>query len=274
MTRDKFKSFEFWDEKVQFATGNNRSMDAYSLFKEKIDSTGDDSSFNLLFHIYALRWIHQVAPRYNRGDELSAIKLEIVDEGVERYLKVAEELELYRSKVRLQQTQVFTKLLVPHHLQDAYTLLSWFICFDTDADKLSKLAPFIAPEGCDRILDTILARYQPDRVVAESCACPRTHRLLESLFDASNEKQEELCHRYLDRWARLMSSLNGKGILNGASRAEGAKSNADLVRLAEQTSYKGFWAFELAMIVRELEIDDSSFADHQLYPADLAHFNR
>ena len=252
----------------------NSSMDAYSIFKANIDSNGDTSSFNMLFYIYTLRWFEQVALRYNRGDELSVVKSEIVDEGVERYLKVAEEIEFYRNKLKLEQFHVFPRLLAPNQLQDAYTLLSWLICFDTDVDKLAQLAPFIAPERCDRILDSILARYQPGRVVADLCACPRTHRLLESMIDANSERQEELCRQYLDRWARLMSTLKGMGKLGGTGLAKGARSNADLKKLSSTGIFFGFWAWELAMIVRTLEIDDSSFADHQLYPADLAHFNR
>jgi hypothetical protein len=37
-------------------------------------------------------------------------------------------------------------------------------------------------------------------------------------------------------------------------------------------SYFGYWAFDVAAMVRALELDDSSFIDNRYYPVELAHY--
>lgn len=274
MKRDKYRALEFWDKGVSRILKNDGEFDVFAHYKAELEAGTSAGPLSGLFTLHTLGWIDQVAYRYSRGDDLQEIKTEVIDEAVERYIKVTHEIEMYRSKFDIPHTHFYPFLTPVDRAQDAYTLVSWLVCFGVDADKLATLAPFIAPPDVDRILDTVLVRYQPSRLIARSVACPRTHRLIDEMLDADSTKQIALAEKYLDRWAKLMSTLNGMGMLNGASRANGAKSNADLAKLAEHGLFKGFWAWELAMIVRILDIDDSSFADHQLYPADLVHFNR
>ncbi|KAG0929670.1 hypothetical protein G6F31_017268 [Rhizopus arrhizus] len=43
----------------------------------------------------------------------------------------------------------------------------------------------------------------------------------------------------------------------------------------DDSGYMGYWAFEAALVVMLFDIDDSSFRDHEYYPADLvAHYRR
>lgn len=271
--RDKNKPIEYWEELVQFFREDDQKVDYFASYQEKMRTSEHIGPLNSLFSLYTEGWMEQVCYRYSRGDDLSMIRTEIIDEGVNRYLKLVGEIERYKVKMEMPRTMFYPTIIEPHQVQSVYTLLSWLICFDVSAEVLTELERYIAPEGKDRIVDTVLAGYRPERVIADSCACPRTHGLLDAMIDADDERRVTLAAQYLQRWGKLMSTLKGLAALGGAGRAKGAKNNADLLTLSENPSYKGFWAWDLALMVRTLGIDDSSFAEHELYPSDLAHFS-
>lgn len=270
--RDTYRPIEHWETRVRKRRERDIKNDSFALYESRIPTSEGSPPMFGLFALYTGAWMELVNYQYCRGDDLAVIKAEVVDEGVERYLKVADEIEKYRTKLELDERMFYPVIAEPHQSHSVYTLLSWLICFEIDEERIKALLPYIAPEGKDRIIDTVAARYQPNRVIAETCACPRTHRLLDGMIDGNAAKQVSLATQYLDRWGKLMSTMKGLKALGGAAIAEGAKSNADLAKMSEKKVFKGFWAWELALMVRFFEIDDSSFADHALYPADLAHF--
>jgi len=271
--RDTFQTRQFWDESIAFRRNSDKKNDFLSLYQQKMPASETGSELDMLFAFYTRRWSELVGFHYNRGDDLTSIRTGVIDVLVNRYGTLVDEIERYKDTVDLKRTLVQERISGPYDVQTVYTLLSWLICFDVDDKHMARLAPYIAPEGEDRIIDTVLSRYQPGRPIADKVAFPRTHRLLDTLLDSDEKKRVSLATQYLERWGKLMSTLKGLSALGGAWAAVGAKSNDDLDNLHQgRPSFEGYWAWDLALLVRVLEIDDSSFADHRLYPSGLAHF--
>jgi len=272
-TRDKYRPSDYWEEIISFRLNSDRKRDFLKMYRSAMPDSENGEALSLLLQFYTDHYINElVCACYSRGDDLQSIRAGVIDESVSRYLTVVREIAHYSQNMELTYDLIQQDLKGPHRVQSVYTLLCWLICFDVEEETMKTLAPYITVEGEDRIIDSVLSRYQPGRKIADACAFPRLHRLLDSMFDSDAKKRVSLATQYLDRWGKLMSLLKGLKTVGGAAVAKGAKSNADLAKLREKDIYKGFWAWDLALMVRVLEIDDSSFADHELYPADLANF--
>jgi hypothetical protein len=153
-----------------------------------------------------------------------------------------------------------------------YTLIGWFICFGVDDKKLSQIAPFLGPENEDRLLDVALSRYQPDRKVAKRSGSPKTFTLLDQIIDVDEQQRIQLVENYLKDWGKLLSHLNGLSSL-GIHRQKKLTNNTLHKELdVKNPTYKGFWAWEIAFVVKVFRIDDSSFKDNEFYPDDVVHY--
>ena len=125
-------------------------------------------------------------------------------------------------------------------------------------------------------MDIVLQRYNRERKIADESAAPKVFGLLDQLIDANEPQRIKLIVKYLNTWGKSMSKLEGYRSLGGADQARRAKSNKDLdkedIMRPDLMGYVGWWAWEVALVVRVLGIDDSSFASHVLYPADMARY--
>ena len=129
-----------------------------------------------------------------------------------------------------------------------YTLLAWWLCFGVEAEDIKELAPYAAPEGKDRLIDTILQRYQPDRAVAEKPCCARSFGVLNQIIDAEPDKRVKLVEKYLANWGKTVGTFKGLTSL-GVQVDTSTKSNDELIASVDKIgAYKGFWAWELALL--------------------------
>ena len=110
--------------------------------------------------------------------------------------------------------------------------------------------------GYDLFIDRLLSIYDPERPLANVIADKSVYKNLYAVFDASPEKRPGMIARYLDQWEQLL--LKNKIPLQRYPVTE---------RL--QGEWKGFWCYPAAAVVAALNIDDSSFIDHEFYPTDL-----
>ena len=215
-----------------------------------------------------------IALKYCLGEELLDIHSARIEEALNRYGVLVDELAKGHPDeyVFWINQEAFDK--TPYVYHSIYTWLAWFICFDGSADKISKISPYLCAAGTDRLVDTVLQRYQPDRKLADSAATPKTFGLLEHIIDASPAQRITLIEQYLENWPIYMGHFDGlKSIgINGTSDV---KSREDLINNAVMdidTEYYGLWAWEVALVVKFFNIDDTSFQDNEFYPKDLAHF--
>ena len=268
--RDTRRPREFWQGWLEDLHDRNHDPSYFDRVQERLKTGDSIQPVYGLFH-YATWFMEEINYCYSRGDELDQIRETHVIPGLGRYRQLVGEIERFRGQ--MDSEHFFIRLNIPSDTHSAYTLLSWWLCFEVDESDISELAPYVAPAGDDRLLDTILGRYQPDRVIAEKPSCARSFGVLNQMIEATPDKRIKLAEKYLANWGKTIGTLKGLNSL-GIQGETTMKSNEDLI--ASESSlghaYKGFWAWELALVVRFFDIDDSSFADHEFYPVDLAHY--
>lgn len=110
--------------------------------------------------------------------------------------------------------------------------------------------------GYDLFVDRLLQIYHPDRPLADEIADKSVYKNLYEVFDAPPEKRPAMIARYLDQWEKLL--LKNK-----------IPEHCYPVPERQQKEWAGFWCYPAAAVVAALNIDDSSFIDHEFYPTDL-----
>lgn len=247
-------------------------MAEYKERLERGDAKGD--AIDTIKGSFTRLYLQDITYTYCRGDDLDEIKRKYIDIGIDRYIVACDELDKYQDELEEGQRYWLKSLFYPHYVHSAYSMVSWFVCFGADEKKLGRIAPYLVRAGEDRLVDTILQRYQPDRQIATEDKCGRTFKLLQSVLDVDESKAIKNLEKYLASWGKLMGTLKGLESI-GLTGTRGAKSNESLIAnldTIKNISYRGFWAWEVALVVRCFDIDDSSFRDHEFYPKDLAHY--
>ena len=111
------------------------------------------------------------------------------------------------------------------------------------------------PAGRDQLVDTVMAVYEPGRIIHDKLTKPGVYRKLLDVISAPKEKQAGLIQKYLNNWEKSLQK-DGRG------------------RSHEQPTYVGYWCYEAAAVVAAFDIDDSSFIDHEYYPSDLMRWRK
>ena len=277
MPRDTRKPVEYWDEMLALKHQHFHSKDNVAKYNERMQgmSEGVQPVFGLM-NSHASYYLEDITYCYCRGDDLDEIKSKYIDEGIDRFIFVCGEIEKYRSHENMDSPYWEGNLFYPNEIHSALSMISWFVCFGADSQKMEQIAPYIAAAGKDRLIDTILKKYQPNREIATEDICGRTFKLLQSVLDTDKKKAIKNLEKYLANWGKLMGTLKGLRSI-GLLGTRGAKSNESLIAnldTIKNISYRGFWAWEVALVVRFFDIDDSSFCDHEFYPKDLARYKQ
>lgn len=271
--RDTRRPLEYWDEMLALQHKYFHSIDQVEKYHQQMqDKKRGLKPVFALMGSHTATYLEDITYCYCRGDDLNQIKSHYIDEGIDRFVFACGEIEKYRENMDIPYWEGI--LFYPNEIHSALSMISWFVCFDADPEKLGKIAPYIAVAGKDRLIDTVLQRYQPDREIATDDKCARTFKLLQSVLDVDEKKAIENLEKYLANWGKLMGTLKGLKSI-GLLGTEGAKSNESLIAnldTVKNISYRGFWAWEVALVVRFFDIDDSSFCDHEFYPKDLANY--
>jgi hypothetical protein len=110
--------------------------------------------------------------------------------------------------------------------------------------------------GYDLFIDRLLSIYDPTRPLADDINHKPVYKSLYAVFDAAPEKRPGMIARYLDQWEKLLLSNKIPG-------------EPYPVTEKLQQYWTGFWCYPAAAVVAALNIDDSSFIDHEFYPTDL-----
>ena len=213
---------------------------------------------------YTELFLHDVSFMYCRGDELAEIKRLRIDPVLDRYLFLCGEMQGHYQK------HIYSLIDdCPNDFYTIYTWLCWMLCFGADREKVGKITPYLCEAGKDRLLDAIASHYEPGRDIGVGCANPKTFGLLDQLFDAEASRYVAIVETYLEDWPVYMGQLDLGTI--GINCGTNLKSREDLIASIND-NYQGFWAWEVALVVKFFGIDDSSFRDNEFYPHDLVHF--
>ncbi|KVM75108.1 hypothetical protein WJ60_32720 [Burkholderia ubonensis] len=130
-------------------------------------------------------------------------------------------------------------------------------------DLLPRIAAMEDPfySGQDTLYEDLLAYELEGRYDVDKWFHDKPYRDLINGFyrDTDEESIADLTH-YLDNWYPAMAKAPWHG--------------SHLKQADDGGTYYGYWAIEAAAAAFLLELDDSSFRDHLLYPKDLVDFAR
>ncbi len=132
--------------------------------------------------------------------------------------------------------------------------LCWLTCL-FDRQALAEHVAHCNPPGGDRLFDLIAAAtVEPGRPVASTLAFPKRWTLCLGVAEAAPEARPGLLVKAYKSWKRRQPDR--------ALPPEGVTTVVD-------GSYKGYWAWEIALIAAVFEVDDLALKGEANYPADL-----
>ena len=220
------------------AAGHQRLKDALNLMSLQY-SAGGDLNFIKELYPYLLQWMEEYAETshlYNLSPDAGGRYVWHISLGTEDYWYIA------------------LRLI-------CFGLLSGY------ADQMNRIMPIIdyveaTPEGQEKdgLIERLIAPFVQNRGVPPKDA--RRHlpyRKLIKVFDAEAEKRPVMMLQYLEDWYE-------------ASRREPYYEQHPENNLRSGRSYYGYWSWEAAAVTWLLNIDDSTYRDHQFYPKDLVDF--
>ena len=224
----------------KMGAGHQRLHDALDLMSLQY-SAGGDLSFIQELYPYLLNWTEEYAEvhsQYHQSPEAGGRYVWHISLGTEDYWYIA------------------LRLI-------CFGLLTGY------ADQMQRIMPIIdyveaTPEGQEKdgLIERLVAPFVAGRGTPPDNA--RRHlpyRKLFKVFNAQPEKRPALMLQYLEDWYE-------------ASRREPYFEQHPRADIDEGYLYYGYWSWEAAAVTWLLDIDDTSYREHQFYPKDLVDFAR
>ena len=276
--RDKFAEDGHFEARI---TSLEKRYDGKDVLKRFRDMYLDDSRTKVLdngfrdlrFLDYNLLGVHTkfIPLKFSRGDDLSNIYDLNFSGMVDHYHYLSKELSKgHPQKVIYGYADEVRKIPAQYSV---YVWLAWCLCFETDFEKIKSILPQLCLPAQDRLTDWVCALFVDDWPIADGCGYENIFGLLDEVLSSSSpEERVELVKRYLDDWPTYIGQVEGATIGFNASTATRNVNSLDDLLKAMNDHYVGFWAWEVALIVKFLGIDDSSFKGSDFYPYDLVHF--
>ncbi|MEG0482586.1 MAG: DUF1911 domain-containing protein [Acinetobacter sp.] len=154
--------------------------------------------------------------------------------------------------------------------EDYWYIALRLICFGLltgYADQMSRIMPIIdyteaTPEGQEKdgLIERLVAPFVADRgILPKEARRHLPYRKLIKVFDVEVQKRPALMLQYLEDWYE-------------ASRREPYHDQHPQADINDGFTYYGYWSWEAAAVTWLLEIDDTSYREHQFYPKDLVDF--
>ena len=143
---------------------------------------------------------------------------------------------------------------------DAVRMSSWSILLGRSSElpRLCRLWDY-ANQPLDGLLERMVAPFVSGRgAPPDECTRHLPYFKLLKVFSAAPEDRSALMAQYMDDWYE-------------ASRREPYYRSHTKGR---DHNFLGYWSFEAAAVSVLLDIDDSSYRDHEFYPKDMADFGR
>jgi len=279
--RDKFAKFaedKLFESRITSLEKRYNGKNILELFKGLyLDNSRtrvfDNGFRDLQFLDYNLLSIHAtfIPLKFSRGDELSNIYNVHFSEMVDHYHYLSEELSKGHPKKIIYGNSDEVRSLTSQY--SVYVWLAWCFCFETDFAKIKNILPQLCVPAQDCLTDRVCASLIEGWPIADGCGYENVFGLLDKvLSSSSSEERVEILTRYLQDWPKYISHVGTGSIgFNASTKTRDIESLDDLLK-AMNNNYLGFWAWEVALIVKFLGIDDSSFKYNDFYPYDLVHF--
>jgi len=142
-------------------------------------------------------------------------------------------------------------------MSDGLILLCFVLASNGTNEDIQRTLNAFDYAGRDILLDKIailLGDSARNENMATGFVFPKMYQKLLDVIVAPAEQRPALMKKYIEGWYKSMKPAAWH---NNDQGGEGA--------------YYGYWCFEGALVVRLLNIDDSSFRDNIYYPVDMVH---
>lgn len=183
---------------------------------------------------------------YLRGDSIESMR--------PAYMTMRERLRLLDESMGVVDRESFTMRL--HRQIHVGTLIAMAHAMGEKREEIGRNTRGAIASGRDLFIDRLLSVYDPDRPLAGQILEKPLYGKLHAVFDAAHEKRPAMIAAYLDHWEKMLL----------ADRHPGTRYPCPE---RQQGEWKGYWCYPAAAVVAALNIDDSSFIDHEFYPTDL-----
>jgi hypothetical protein len=266
-TRDPNKPASIFDQELE-ENARFLKKDRIATYRNSDpDASGVKPIHLVLVENYSFRFLADVGLMYSRGDDLAEIKRLRIDPTLDRLDLAVEEIEKYRHLTEDNSFYPGKPLL--SEMLSVYTIMAWMLCFGADTTRLAKLFPYLLDEGQDQLADTVIASLAPDRKIGAGALWPKAFGELNSLVDATSDERQAHILAYAKRWPGIMGKLNSPSIgIAVAGRPRTYKKMVENIG----GMYGGYWAWEMALVVKFFGIDDTQLREFPYYPADLVEF--
>lgn len=132
-------------------------------------------------------------------------------------------------------------------------LVSFAILFRVDDSLWQRLLNCIGNEGRDSLFEALVATRSPNRKKARGLLHPTIFQTLFDAIAANGEARNELVERYLKGWYKALRNTYWVDCHKGPKGG----------------GFFGYWAVEVAGVVKAFGMDDSAFREMPHYPRDL-----
>ena len=190
--------------------------------------------------------------KYSRGDSLDTMK-----DSVWQALDMREKMNITLKAIAEEKpniSEMYSKLHL-YNYSDSLALLCFVIAVGGTSEDVQRTLKAFDYAGQDILLDKIailLGDSGRKENMAAGLAFPKMYQKLLDVIDAQVEQRPALMKKFVEGWYK---SMKPAAWYNNDQGGEGA--------------YYGYWCFEAALVVRLLDIDDSSFRDNVYYPKDM-----
>lgn len=252
MTRDKLADADFFTRMV--SRGDRFVAECLDEVEAEILERGVDASFT--GDAIVTDQLDMAKAAYSRGDPIEAVQARVEKAFVD--LKYIQSLYADHEKYMRGWDSYLSKII----------RMSYAISFCVGPEAKAALLRDIDffGTGGDPVLDAMLAYLKGEEIRTlrdkADLSYPKDYTLLWEAIELGAQGGEIPVRKYLETWY----AVNAKD--PGASGAYGIGGHEKMIR------FLGYWCFEVAALVIMLDLDDSSFQDHEHYPFDLVAWAR
>ncbi|WP_446808823.1 PoNe immunity protein domain-containing protein [Methylomonas sp. 2BW1-5-20] len=183
--------------------------------------------------------------RYSLGDDF--LKLDVY------FGRILSALEKYRNiavEVAKPGQYTFPKFSELEDYVVSMWLISLAIALNVDETKFIRLINCIGNIGKDALFERLVATRVKSRPIASTLVFPEIYQSLYEAIDATEPERSKLVCQFLTGWYENMKPTYWYDCHKGP----------------EGGGFFGYWALEVAGVVKAFDIDDSAFCDFAHYP--------
>ncbi|MET3432749.1 hypothetical protein ABIC71_002246 [Herbaspirillum seropedicae] len=262
MTRAPFCDKAYWDKWTQYLGGK-----VVEKREEARTPTGDltyrpQYAFTIVTNYLELMLMH-----YSRGDSA-----EVVTQHLPDLISAWEEAE--RLHLEIMSSEDYWRKFNWSTNLDHYIVCFWItglaLCSPLGEDGWKRLIALMGNEGKDRLLDTVLASRQQNRVIGTTLCHPKPYQQLLDVVTCDPEQQAHALQRFVSTW---YADLDRPPANKKLSSDTALYNRPFWYKYGEHNrqggAYFGQWCVEAVAVAKLFGIDDSLCVGHPQYPGDL-----